>query len=769
MGTSRTWSLYAVASCAVLALSAGVSASEPEPDAGTGAAHEQIPHSAQEPPVTSEGSAEATPPADGAAPADADLMAIEELSLEDLLDEAVVTASGGRAQERVHAAANVIVIRRAQMRQRGWRTLADVLTHIPGLYVVDNHQLPSVGVRGVTGGLRSGSRLIKVMIDGVAVNFRPDLTAFLDSSYLPTSAIERIEIVQGPLSALYGANAFVATINVITRKPGTGLAAELGVHGLLIQGNVGGGQSAFVSSGAENRGFTAAFSMERLDRSGLLVRKTFPAQDGEPGRYGRLFSQASANDISEPMSLFVSTHLGAPGERGGRIAVQGGLQRLDTMGEFVVNSAMTHKSRYALANAWSNLTYGRVYSEAVSIEARIGAATGFPTRDYRLYANDSPYAYYEPRFDYRAFYGGAAVDWAVLGERLSLRLAADAEIDDQTISHYRQTFIIPFGDRKSGDSIDLLPEGMNPRRHISDVGVSLQAQSKPSPQLLPGLNLTGNARVDTIRYGSIEYPLQYSWRAGVVYQWFEGLVTKLVGGRAFQTPSGVLMFAQPGYGHTNNVVGNHTARFVGFPLLEPQVITGAEAIVSAWGFEGFKADVSAYYQHLDNKIVFKQLATDFVAVNEQSADFAGLLANLSYDVGRFGIFAVGSAQREIVDGALVDAPPESYPNMHGTVGVTVKIPEIYAALNAQVRFASERGATQSNQVLNSGSYTLPSYATVDVTLASQELRLFGNQKETRLAATVWNLLDARYSEPGFGGFDVPVSRRSFGISIEHDL
>src|SRR6185312_10744457 len=80
--------------------------------------------------------------------------------------------------------------------------------------------------RGVSGGLRAGTRLVKIMINGTPVNFRPDLRAFIGPEYIPILAVERIEVVKGPLSALYGANAFLATVNVITREIPFGTTVE---------------------------------------------------------------------------------------------------------------------------------------------------------------------------------------------------------------------------------------------------------------------------------------------------------------------------------------------------------------------------------------------------------------------------------------------------------------------------------------------------------------------------------------------------------------
>ena len=113
----------------------------------------------------------------------------------------------------------MFVISSRDIERRGWRSLQEILEQVPGLYIVDDHVAPSVGVREVTGGFRGGTRIVKVMVDGYPVSFRPDLNAFIGPEFIPIAAIERVEVAKGPLSALYGANAFLATVNVITNKP----------------------------------------------------------------------------------------------------------------------------------------------------------------------------------------------------------------------------------------------------------------------------------------------------------------------------------------------------------------------------------------------------------------------------------------------------------------------------------------------------------------------------------------------------------------------
>src|SRR5688572_5694808 len=117
-----------------------------------------------------------------------DADALSDLSLSDLLEMQVVTGSG-RAEERSLAAANVFVITRDQIERWGHNSLAEVLRQVPGLYVVDDHVTPSVGVREVTGGYRGGTRVVKIMIDGFPVNFRPDLEAFLGPEFIPIDSI----------------------------------------------------------------------------------------------------------------------------------------------------------------------------------------------------------------------------------------------------------------------------------------------------------------------------------------------------------------------------------------------------------------------------------------------------------------------------------------------------------------------------------------------------------------------------------------------------
>ena len=160
-----------------------------------------------------------------------DELELRDLSLEDLLAIRVVTPA--RAPEPLaEAPAKIIVLTRDDLRRRGYQQLADIFDDLPGMDVIrpwgDNwFAAYARGDRRVY-----GSSFL-VMLDGVIFN---DLW-FLDDEVLmsayPITAIDRVEIVYGPVSAAYGANALAGVINIITRPAGDDLeTVRIGVGSL---------------------------------------------------------------------------------------------------------------------------------------------------------------------------------------------------------------------------------------------------------------------------------------------------------------------------------------------------------------------------------------------------------------------------------------------------------------------------------------------------------------------------------------------------------
>ncbi|CCW36387.1 outer membrane receptor for ferrienterochelin and colicins [Chthonomonas calidirosea] len=128
----------------------------------------------------------------------------------------VVSASRTK-QPLDQAPADVTVITADQIERSGAVTLLDVLRYVPGLNVSEsNATVASVSLRGLNSLL---TNTLLVMIDGRPVN--QDVSGGVTWDFLPLALlqIQRIEIVRGPGSTLYGANAFNGVINIITKTP----------------------------------------------------------------------------------------------------------------------------------------------------------------------------------------------------------------------------------------------------------------------------------------------------------------------------------------------------------------------------------------------------------------------------------------------------------------------------------------------------------------------------------------------------------------------
>lgn len=150
------------------------------------------------------------------------------LSLEQLLDVSIVGASK-YAQKQSQVAAAVSVITRQEIATYGWRTLAEALASLPGVYLTYDRQYHYVGTRGFGLPGDFNTRLL-LTIDGNRVNDVVFDQAYIGRDFpLDLGLIERIEFIPGPGSAVYGHNAMLGVVNVVTRSGAGVEGAELAV------------------------------------------------------------------------------------------------------------------------------------------------------------------------------------------------------------------------------------------------------------------------------------------------------------------------------------------------------------------------------------------------------------------------------------------------------------------------------------------------------------------------------------------------------------
>ena len=151
----------------------------------------------------------------------------EELDLEELLD--VVVTAAKHKQSIAESPSAVTVITRDEIENSGARSLPEILRLVPNMDVeVLNPLWYEVGIRGNTS-INSDSMLLLVDNRDATVEFLGFPAWTLQSFNM--EEVERIEVIRGPGSALYGANAYTGIVHVITRDPGTGPRALASLRG----------------------------------------------------------------------------------------------------------------------------------------------------------------------------------------------------------------------------------------------------------------------------------------------------------------------------------------------------------------------------------------------------------------------------------------------------------------------------------------------------------------------------------------------------------
>ncbi|GLK92995.1 ligand-gated channel protein [Achromobacter xylosoxidans] len=154
------------------------------------------------------------------------------------LDTVVVTASGYE-QEIQDAPASISVITREDLDKKFYRDINDALVDVPGVIVTGGGDRQDISLRGM------GPKYTLILIDGKRQNSREtrtnsDSTGVEGGWTPPLSAIERIEVVRGPMSSLYGSDAMGGVINIITRKVPAEWGGEIRLDTTIQESNKSG-------------------------------------------------------------------------------------------------------------------------------------------------------------------------------------------------------------------------------------------------------------------------------------------------------------------------------------------------------------------------------------------------------------------------------------------------------------------------------------------------------------------------------------------------
>lgn len=186
-----------------------------------------------------------------------------EFDLGQLTDMDVVYGASSYDQKLTDAPASVTVITAEEIRAHGWRTLADVLSSVRGFHLTYDRSYRYLGVRGFG---RPGDYNTRVLVlhDGHPANDIIYGTAPAGGELaVDLALVRRVEVIRGPGSALYGAGAFFAVVNIVTwdgdELDGGELLAEYGTRRArgaraAWGGTLGRGSLALAAQSSENDG-----------------------------------------------------------------------------------------------------------------------------------------------------------------------------------------------------------------------------------------------------------------------------------------------------------------------------------------------------------------------------------------------------------------------------------------------------------------------------------------------------------------------------------
>jgi iron complex outermembrane receptor protein len=501
--------------------------------------------------------------------------------LEQLMQIEVVVAGSKREQQTRDVASFVSVVSAAEIREHGYRTLADILRTLPGFYVSNDRNYSYVGVRGFSRPGDWNSRIL-ILLNGLRTNDNVyDLAYIGEEASVDMDLIERVEVIRGPSSALYGSNAFFAVINLVT-KSGSSLAG----------GELSTSAASFGTySGRASYGKTFANDLD------LLVSATYSDGKGRNLFYPEFDIPADNNGIATGVDhesfhkLLVTASKGDFSFQANNVSREKGLPT----GSFGT-TFNDNRTRTTDGLSLASLSFNHTLLNGASFSTRLDAGR---------YAYDGEYAYYNDLPPNRDLvvgeWWGLGVDGArKLGSRQFLTVGAE----------YR-------------DNLKQLMKNYDPEPYVlySDVnntstrwGMFAQDEIKLAAPLM----FIAGVRLDRYDgFGSATSP-----RVALIYTPTPATTFKALAGRAFRAPNEYELYFE-NFQYKSN------------PTLKPENIETLELIAEHFIGGGVHVSVSAFRNeltHLSSQIL-DPIDSLFVFENSGAISSNGLELGLGVNRG----------------------------------------------------------------------------------------------------------------------------------------
>lgn len=660
-----------------------------------------------------------------------------DLTLEELLEIEVVTATG-QSQKVKHAPAIISVITKKELQDWEINSVAEALSRVPGFYCNYDYYSYNCGVRGISGGFRGHSKVFKVMINGQPITFRSDTNNYLGPELLPMSIVERIEIVRGPSSALYGANAFLGVINIITKQTNTDFLAKLDINQSSIEQGTGYSISALLQGSLSGWQYNLAANASRADRSGIPVPDTLPALS--PLQAG----QESHKDIAQPVSFYgdIGKNLSSivTDNDSLDLKLSAWYSKLESnaqwqdFGYFSQSGSLGYGQLLSIENSFVKIAGNYQYSDEFSITASLALSEGNPTDAESLDVGVSS-TLFRRKFGFQALDVKVEANWQLSANRSLVVGIDNAANDEDLLEVYRI-------DKTSGDVS--LATGSQGNKNFDDNGLYLQY----TDYLSTDFGLTLNVRRDDNNI----YGEETNYRGGLVYSFDDRLSAKLLYGTSYKAPAAMQLFTQPLF--SGEVNGN--------PDLRPESAETIEFAVDWQLYEDANLSLTLFQTEVTDKV--EVVGTQAINIGLQSstgfeADFKWLKDNMSLTANLSWQETDTETQNFI--GQIIKSPSAAYPQLMANIFAGYRLTDQLSAY-VSYHYVSQRRASLTNILLNASQpYQLEAYQLLDFSLSYQL------NNAAKLFFKTSNLLNVDYEYVGFNGIDIAGVPRQVTLGFSY--
>jgi outer membrane receptor for ferrienterochelin and colicin len=597
-------------------------------------------------------------------------------------------------QKATEAPSSVTVITREEIKRYGWRTLGDLLASVQGFYVSYDRNYDFLGARGVN--LGDFNSRILLLINGHRINNNLNDGAYIGTAFiLDMDLIDRVEIIRGPGSVLYGNNAFFGVINVITRQgkqingvEGSGMYGSYDAYSgrLTIGKQFTNGLQFLLSGTIYNNDGPENLYYPQFDTPTLNVNNGI-AHNMDGDGFGSFFGSVNYKDFTVEGAYINREKTNPTGQYSEPPLTTFNDSQLETVDE----------------RSYATLKYAHKFSDTLNISGNVyydrnDSRIGYP----EFGSTNSAAGLYVERETGQWVGGGLQVNKTIFGKHI-ITVGAEYRNDFKQEDNYvdQTTGLTLYDHRDNRQSFGLFAQG--------------------DFVILTNLQLNTGIRYDQSYDPQDHFSPSWSPRAALIYSPLYQSTFKLIYGTAFRDPS----FYELSELNSLNVKPG------------PEKISSYEMVYEQGIGRHLRSSVSGYYNRMDDLIDLENGSfTNFnadtlgleLALQGKWAD--GIITRLSYSLQH-------TENRETGTG-LPDSP------MH-LIKFNASVPlwknKVFAGL--EVQYTSKCHTVYENPPPNEVVGTdVPGYAVVNLTLFSQNII-----KNLDVSASVYNLFNKTYYDP----------------------